>query len=57
VARGGSPCGDDAPTAQPVSVTLDGWQIDAEASIETSRHPQVTAALRAVMHVALHPDG
>lgn len=54
VARGGSPSGDDEPP-RTVTVAVDGWRIEVGASIETSRHPQVTAALRAAMYIALHP--
>jgi len=53
VARGGSPAGHEDRT---VTVTVDGWHIEAGASIETSHHPQVATALRAAMHVALHPE-
>ena len=55
VARGGSPSGDDDPP-RTVTVAVDGWQIEVGASIETSHHPQVLAALRAAMYIALHPE-
>ncbi|MCL2090812.1 MAG: GGDEF domain-containing protein [Micrococcales bacterium] len=54
VARGGSPSGDDDPP-RTVTVAVEGWRIEVGASIETSHHPQVTAALRAAVYIALHP--
>ncbi len=55
VARGGSPAGDEDDPSGTVTVAVDGWRIDVGASIETSHHPQVAAALRAAMYIALHP--